>query len=230
MVVASFTSFVGDHSVYAVFVLMALSAIVPAAQRARDGLRGRPRLGRARAGHVALFGHTITTPAWAYVTVAVAGALGCTLGAAGGWAIGYYGGRPLLERYGKWLHVTPKRIDRAEAWFDRFGRVAVPLGFAAPVIRSFVAIPAGLFREPLRVFLPLAAIGSTAFCFGLAAGGWALGKSYNSLHDALTYVGIALVVLARDRRCLPLVPEALLYHFQPCRRFRSLTSRRSTRR
>src|SRR5581483_2358665 len=83
----------------------------------------------------------------------------------------------------------------AESWFQRFGRVAVPLGFAAPVIRSFVAIPAGLFREPLTQFLPLAAIGCTAFCFGLGAGGWALGSSYNSLHDALTYVGIALVVL-----------------------------------
>jgi membrane protein DedA with SNARE-associated domain len=85
-------------------------------------------------------------------------------------------------------------MGRAEAWFERFGHLAVPLGFAAPVVRSFVAIPAGLFRKPLPEFLPLAALGSTVFCFGLAAGGWAFGSSYNSLHDALTYVGIALVV------------------------------------
>jgi membrane protein DedA with SNARE-associated domain len=193
VVVASFTSFVGDHSVYAVFCLMALSAIVPAASELVMVYAGALASGALAPAHVVLFGHTITTPVWAYVTVSVAGVLGCTLGAAGGWAIGYYGGRPLLERYGRWIHVTSKRVDRAEAWFDHFGRVAVPLGFATPIIRSFVAIPAGLFREPLPVFLPLAAIGSAAFCFGLAAGGWALGKSYNSLHDALTYVGIAVI-------------------------------------
>lgn len=194
MVVASFTSFVGDHTVYAVFGLMAAAAVVPAASELVMVYAGAVASGHV-AGTVTLFGDRIHTPAWAYVTVAVAGVLGNLVGAAIGWGIGFYGGRPLLERYGKWLHVTEKRMERAEGWFDRFGRVAVPLGFAAPVVRSFVAIPAGLFREPLAVFLPLAAIGSTAFCFGLAAGGWALGSQYKSLHDALTYVGIALVVL-----------------------------------
>lgn len=193
MVVASFTSFVGDHSVYAIFALMAVSAVLPAASELVMIYAGALASGALAPAHVTLFGHTIHSSGWAYVTVALAGTIGCTLGAAGGWAIGYYGGRPLLQRYGKWLHVTEKRVDRAEAWFARFGRVAIPLGFAAPIIRSFVAIPAGLFREPLGVFLPLAAIGSAVFCFGLAAGGWALGKSYDSLHNALTYVGIALV-------------------------------------
>jgi membrane protein DedA with SNARE-associated domain len=193
LVVASFTSFVGDHSVYAIFVLMALSAIVPAASELVMVYAGALASGALAPAHVVVFGNPITSPGWAYVTVSVTGTLGCALGAACGWAIGSYGGRPLLERYGRWIHVTEKRVDRAEAWFVRFGRVAVPLGFAAPIIRSFVAIPAGLFREPLPIFWPLAAIGSAAFCFGLAAGGWALGKSYNSLHDALTYVGIAVI-------------------------------------
>jgi membrane protein DedA with SNARE-associated domain len=193
LVLASLTSFVGDHAVYAVFGLMAAAAVVPAASELVMVYAGAIASG-AVSGHVILFGDRIHSHAWAYVTVAVAGVLGNTLGAGVGWVIGAFGGRPLLERYGKWLHVTPKRMDRAETWFDRFGPVAVPLGFAAPVIRSFVAIPAGLFREALAQFLPLAALGSAAFCFGLAAGGWALGSSYNSLHDALTYVGIALVV------------------------------------
>ena len=193
MVVASFTSFVGDHTVYAVFGLMAAAAVVPAASELVMVYAGAVASG-AVGGHVILFGDRIHSHAWAYVTIAIAGVFGNTLGAGIGWTIGSYGGRPLLERYGKWLHVTPKRLDRAEAWFARFGRVAVPLGFAAPVVRSFVAIPAGLFRERLPQFLPLAALGCTAFCFGLAGGGWALGSRYNSLHDALTYVGIALVV------------------------------------
>ena len=195
MVVASFTSFVGDHTVYAVFGLMAVAAVIPAASELVMVYAGAVVSGAFASQHVVLFGDRIHSHAWAYVTVAIAGVLGNAAGAAVGWGIGFYGGRPLLERYGKWLHVTERRMERAEAWFERFGRVAVPLGFAAPVIRSFVAIPAGLFREPLQVFLPLAALGCTAFCFGLGAGGWALGSSYNSLHDALTYVGIALVVL-----------------------------------
>jgi len=194
VVVASFTSFVGDHSVYAVFLLMAVAAVLPAASELVMVYAGAVVSGAFASQHVVLFGDRIHSHPWAYVTIALTGVLGNTVGAGIGWAIGAYGGRPLLERYGKWLHVTPKRMDRAEAWFGRFGPVAVPLGFAAPVIRSFVAIPAGLFRERLPQFLPLAALGCTAFCFGLAGGGWALGSSYNSLHDALTYVGIALVV------------------------------------
>ncbi|HST26512.1 MAG TPA: VTT domain-containing protein [Gaiellaceae bacterium] len=195
MVVASFTSFVGDHAVYAVFGLMAVAAVLPAASELVMVYAGAVVSGAFASQHVVLFGDRIHSHPWAYVTVAITGALGNTVGAGIGWAIGFFGGRPLLERYGKLLHVTDKRMERAESWFQRFGRVAVPLGFAAPVVRSFVAIPAGLFRERLPQFLPLAAIGCTVFCFGLAGGGWALGSSYNKLHDALTYVGIALVVL-----------------------------------
>src|SRR5215831_17151330 len=167
---------------------MALAAVVPAASELVMIYAGALASGALEPAHVVLFGHPIDSTGWAYVTVALTGTIGNTVGALGGWAIGRYGGRPLLERHGKWLHVTPKRIERAEGWFDRFGRVAVPLGFAAPVIRSFVAIPAGFLREPLGRFIPQAMLGCAIFC-------WALGKSYNSLHDALTYVGIALVVL-----------------------------------
>ena len=195
MAVASLTSFIGDHSVYAIFGLMALAAVIPAASELVMIYAGALASGALEPEHVTLFGNPIHSTGWAYVTVALAGTLGNTLGAAGGWAIGRYGGRPLLERHGKWLHVTPRRIERAEAWFDRFERVAVPLGFATPVIRSFVAIPAGFLREPLARFLPQAFVGCAIFCFGLAAGGWAVGSHYNSLHDALTYVAIAIVAL-----------------------------------
>ena len=144
--------------------------------------------------HVALFGHRIDTPAWAYVAMATTGLIANTLGCMIGWAIGRYGGRPLLERNGKWLHITPARIDRAEHWFDRFGVFAVPLGLATPLVRSFVAIPAGVARMPLLRFTILAAIGCALFSFGLAAGGWALGSSYGRLHHDFNYVSIAIGV------------------------------------
>jgi membrane protein DedA with SNARE-associated domain len=196
LVLASITSFVGDHGVYAVFVLMLAAAVVPAASELVMVYAGAVAGGTFASAHVVLFGHRIDTPAWAYVTMAVTGVLANTIGAVIGWLIGDYGGRPLLERFGKWLHVTPQRIARAERWFDRFGVLAVPLGMTTPVIRSFVAIPAGIARMPLSRFVPLALIGCIPFCFGLAGGGWALGSSYGRLHHDFNYVSIAIGVLA----------------------------------
>ena len=115
MVVASLTSFVGDHSVYAIFFLMAAAAVVPAASELVMIYAGALASGAVSDAHVVLFGHTIESHGWAYVTVALAGMLGNTVGAAGGWAIGRYGGRPLVERHGKWLHVTPIRLRQGRS-------------------------------------------------------------------------------------------------------------------
>src|SRR5947208_11514269 len=127
--------------------------------------------------------------------MSLAGLLGNVVGAAGGWTIGRYA-EVWLERHGRLLHVTRDRLDRARRWFARFGRVAVPVGFMTPGIRSFVAIPAGIGRMRLSRFLPLALVGCAVFCFGLAAGGWAVGSSYGRVHRYLDYIGIAAVVLA----------------------------------
>src|SRR5438105_11952141 len=101
---------------------MAAAAVVPAASELVMVYAGAVASG-AVSGHVVLFGDRIHSHPWAYVTVAVAGLLGNTAGAAGGYAIGAYGGRALVERYGRWLHVTPRRMERAEGWFRRFGGV-----------------------------------------------------------------------------------------------------------
>src|SRR3954469_3294798 len=142
---------------------MVAAAIVPAASELVMLYAGALASGAFSSAHVLLFGSRIDTPAWAYVTVALAGVLGNTLGAALGWGLGAYGGRPFLERHGRWLHVTPQRLDRAEGWFDRFGPFAVLIGLATPVIRSFIAIPAGIARMPFARFLLLALLGSVAW-------------------------------------------------------------------
>src|SRR5204863_1178332 len=118
--------------------------------------------------------HAITRPFVAYLAIVAAGVAGNTVGAIGGWWIGFRGGRALLERHGRWLHVTPARIDRAERWFERFDGVAVPLGFATPLIRSFVAIPAGFSDVRLSRFIPHAMLGITFFCAVIAGLGWAV--------------------------------------------------------
>jgi membrane protein DedA with SNARE-associated domain len=193
VLLASLTSFVGDHGVYAVFALMLVAAVLPVGSELVMIYAGAVASGAFPSQHVVLFGHEIDSHFWAYVTIAAAGVVGNTIGCAVGWAIGFYAGRPLLEGHGKWLHITPARVQRAERWFDRFGPFAVPLGLAAPIVRSFVAIPAGFAHMAFRRFLPLAFLGCCIFCFGLAAGGWALGASYNRLHHDFTWVSIAIV-------------------------------------
>jgi membrane protein DedA with SNARE-associated domain len=194
--VASITSFVGDHGIYAVFALMVAAAVVPAASELVMIYAGAVASGAFASAHVALFGHHVTTPAWAYVTMALAGLAGNTFGAAVGWGVGAYGGRPFLERHGRWLHVTPERLDRAERWFDRFGPFAVLLGLSTPVIRSFVALPAGFARMPFVRFVALAFLGCIPWCFGLAGAGWALGRSYERLHHDFRYVYVGIGVIA----------------------------------
>jgi membrane protein DedA with SNARE-associated domain len=192
------TSFVGNHGLVAVFVLMFVAAVFPAASELTMIYGGALASG-AVAGHVALGSHRFGSGAGAYLAVVVTGIVANVLGAVVGWALGWYGGHPLLERHGRWLHVTPDRIDRAERWFDRFGAVAVPLGFACPIVRSFVALPAGIAEVPLRRLVPLALVGCTAFCFGLAGAGWAVGSSWHTVRHAFSYVDyvvVAAIVLA----------------------------------
>jgi membrane protein DedA with SNARE-associated domain len=186
------TSFIGDHGVVAVFLLMTVAAVLPAASELTM-LYGGALASGAIAGQVGLFGHHFGSGIAAYLAIVVAGILGNLLGAIGGWAIGFYGGHPLLERHGRKLHVTPERIERAERWFDRFGAVAVPAGFATPVIRSFVAIPAGIAEMRLRRFILLAAIGIKVFCLVLGGAGWAVGSSWHTARHDLSYLDYVVV-------------------------------------
>ena len=144
----SITTFVGDHGVYAVFVLMAIDAIFPAASELVMVYAGALASGAFTSQHVVLFGHQIDSGGWAFVTMALAGTLGYVVGSIFGWWIGRAGGRPFVERHGRLLHLGPERLDRAERWFDRYGRWAVLLGRITPVVRSFVSIPAGVFHMP----------------------------------------------------------------------------------
>jgi membrane protein DedA with SNARE-associated domain len=194
----SLTTFVGDHGVYAVFLLLALGAVLPAASELVLLYAGALASGAFASQHVVLFGHRIGSHGWAFVTLALAGALGYVVGSIGGWCIGRYGGRPFVEQYGRFLHIGSGRLERAERWFDRHDRWAVLLGCVTPVVRSFVAIPAGIFEMPLGRFLLWAIPGSAAFAFAFAGFGWAVGSNYRHFHRLFDYglvAGAALVVL-----------------------------------
>src|ERR1041385_4181763 len=152
---------------------MFVAAILPAASELTMVYGGALASG-ALSGHIAHFHSGLR----AYLAVVIVGVTANVFGAVVGWAIGYYGGHALLERHGRWLHATPERVARAERWFDRFGTVAVPLGFATPLVRSFVALPAGIFEWPLRRLVPLAVVGCAVFCAAVAGIGWAVGSNW----------------------------------------------------
>ena len=194
-VTASLTSLIGDHGLYAVFFLMLIDAVLPAASEIVMLYAGALAAGAFAGEHVVLFGNQIDSHFWAYVAMSLAGVLGNTVGSVIGWGIGYYGGRPLVERRGRWLHLGPENLERAERWFERWGDWAVCLGRITPVVRSFVSIPAGLARMPLGRFTVLTFIGCVPWCFGIAGVGYALGSRYEEFHLDFRYVDYAVVAL-----------------------------------
>ena len=187
------TSAIGDYGLYAVFVLMLVDAIFPAASEVVMVYGGAVASGAFAGQDVVLFGQTIDAGLPAYVAIALAGTLGYTVGAIAGWAIGLYGGRPYLERHGRWLHVDAAKLDRAERWFERWEDWAVFLGRLTPVIRSFVSIPAGVMEVPFVRYTLLTLAGSAIWCFGLAGIGWAVGASWEDVHSAFRYVDYLVV-------------------------------------
>ena len=191
---SSLTTLIGDHGLYAVFGLMLIDSVLPAASELVMLYAGVLASGALAGQHVVLFGHRIDSHFWGYVAVAAAGVAGQTVGSIIGWAIGLYGGRPLVERHGRWLHLGPENLDRAERWFDRWGDWAVFLGRMTPVIRSFVSIPAGIARMPLGRFTLYSVLGTIPWCFGLAGAGWALGSSWETFHHDFRYVEVLVGV------------------------------------
>jgi membrane protein DedA with SNARE-associated domain len=187
------TSTVAHHGVYAVFLLMIAAALVPVGSELVMLYAGAVAGGTFANATVHVFGSSVSSHSWGYVAFAVAGTLGNVIGCAIGWVIGDTGGRALIHRYGRYIHVTDEKLARAERRFDRYDDWAVPLGLATPLLRSFVAIPAGIVRVPFVKFLLLSVVGSAIFCFGLAGAGWALGSAYTHAHHDLRYVEYAVV-------------------------------------
>ena len=187
------TSVVGDHGLYAIFLLMLVDAVFPAASEPVMVYGGAVAAGAFAGSDVVFLGSEIESGLPAYLAIATAGTVGYVLGSLGGWAIGRYGGRPFVERRGRWVHMSVEKLDRAERWFDRWGNLIVLFGRITPVVRSFVAIPAGIARMPLPRYTALTIPGSAVWCFGLAGIGWALGANWEDFHHAFHYADYVIV-------------------------------------
>ncbi len=115
------------------------------------------------------------------VWAATAGAIGCNLGSLIAYEIGFYGGRPLVEKFGSYILMGRRELDWADHFFRRWGQAAVFVGRLLPVIRTFIALPAGIARMPRGRFHLYTFLGSWPWCFGLAYLGMKLGENWRSL-------------------------------------------------
>ena len=128
--------------------------------------------------------------------VIIVAILGEVLGSSAGYGIGRYGGRPLVDRIGRYVLLTHKDLDRAEAWFGRRGEPFVFFGRFIPLLRSFVSFAAGLGEMALVKFLVYTVAACAIWCTALCSLGYSLGGSYKHVLNAFSYAGYVLAALA----------------------------------
>jgi membrane protein DedA with SNARE-associated domain len=195
-IVHAVTRAISDHGIAAVLLLMTLeSACIPIPSEV-----------------IQLFaGYLVSQHRMAFAAAVAAGVGGNLLGSSLAWWAGHAGGRPLVLRYGRFVHVTPERLELAERWFARRGERAVLIGRCVPLVRTFISLPAGIARMPFWQFTVYTVLGCIPWVIALAlAGVWA-GNAWEKWHARLEYLdylvaagiiaGVAyLVVHSRRRR------------------------------
>ena len=127
--------------------------------------------------------------------VAVAGALGCVLGSLVAYAVGARGGRPAIERWGRYVLLSPRELELAERWFARWGRQTVFWARLLPVVRTFIALPAGIAKMELWPFVWLTFAGSLPWCWALAYAGLRLAENWQRVREKLHGLDLAVAAL-----------------------------------
>jgi membrane protein DedA with SNARE-associated domain len=188
------THLIGNHGVPAVFFLMILeSACLPIPSEV-----------------IMLFaGYLVSIHSMNLVAAVAAGVAGNLVGSWIAWGVGMSGGRVLLERHGRYVHITPARLDMADRWFERRGERIVLIARCLPVIRTFISLPAGVARMPFWRFTTYTAVGSLPWVLALTLLGVQVGSKWDEWHKRLAFLdyvvvaaivaGIAYLVLRRRR-------------------------------
>jgi membrane protein DedA with SNARE-associated domain len=152
-----------------------------------------------------LFGGALTSAAFAgtgneltFIWVVLAGVAGNLVGSWLAYGVGAVGGRPLADRYGRYLLIRPHEVDRAHAWFERRGDVTVFVARLLPVIRTFISLPAGIAKMPFWKFTFYTVLGCVPFVFGLTYLGHVAGANWTKIQRLLapfSYLIIALLAV-----------------------------------
>lgn len=147
-------------------------------------------------------GYLVSTGQMNLWAVAFAGAVGCVLGSLVAYWVGMYGGRPLIEKYGRYVLVSRHDLDLADRWFSKRGEIIIFVSRLLPAVRTFISFPAGMARMDLKRFVIYTFAGSLPWCLGLAYVGQKLGEKWNQDDTLKTWfhrfdflIGIAAVLL-----------------------------------
>ncbi len=128
------------------------------------------------------------------ILVTISGTVGCVIGSAIAYGIGFIGGRAAVKRYGKYVFLNEGHLDSAERWFNKYGSVVIFITRLLPIIRTYISFPAGMARMRFWPFIILSAIGSAIWCFILAYIGFVLGPNWNSFTGAYNLLTIIVLV------------------------------------
>jgi membrane protein DedA with SNARE-associated domain len=189
------TNVIGDLGLAGIFVLMLLdSACIPTSSEA-----------------IMLFGgFEVANGRFTMLEIVVAGVAGNVVGSWIAYGIGYFGRIELVERHGKWLHITPRQLAWADRWFERYGGVTVFFSRMLPVIRTFISLPAGVAKMPFWRFSVLTTAGIIPWVLAWAIAGRQVGDDWDTLQEkahyadyviaALIVAGVVYLILRRRRR------------------------------
>lgn len=188
------TSVMGVMGPFGVMLLMAIeSACIPIPSEVIMPFAGY----LAYQDKLTVFGFGAGSPVTQVIIAGVFGALGCNLGSIAAYEIGARGGRPAVERYGKYIFLNLGHLDMAHRFFERHGGAAVFIGRLLPMVRTFIALPAGIAEMDRTRFHIYTFAGSLPWCLGLAFLGYKLGEHWDTLgayfHRFDLAIGIALL-------------------------------------
>jgi len=128
------------------------------------------------------------------IGITAVGVMGNLTGSLIAYFVGLKGGRPFLEKYGKYVFISHNRLEMAHNWFDRYGDEAVLISRVLPIIRTFISLPAGIAEMDLKKFILYTALGSIPWCFALGYIGVMLGPNWNIIEKYFRYMDILVVI------------------------------------
>ena len=137
----------------------------------------------------------LTNSPWTYWGAVIAGVVGNTAGSLVSYAVGALGGRPLVERYGRYVLVSPHDLAVAERWFARYGEATVFFSRMLPIVRTFISVPAGVARMPLWRFVIFSILGAIPWTMALVWAGVLLGDHWRDVKDALRGLDVLIAIL-----------------------------------
>ncbi len=177
------TEVIGDYGYYAVFVLMVLeSACIPIPSEVT----------------MVFGGFLVSRGRLNFFWVGMLGTLANVLGSWLAYWVGVIGGRPLIERWGKYVFLRKHELDRAEVWFEKHGEAAVFVSRLLPVVRTFISLPAGVARMPFAKFTVYTFLGCLPWTFALTWAGFLLGENWETFikYGEPVSIAIGVVILA----------------------------------